>query len=467
MASSTGWKQTLHEAVWTNNHSLLKIILFDTLSPLGLEDTNNKSQKEVLEEPKVPHLFKEDVNKEEHGYTALFLACLKGYSECAQILLEAGANPNLGGKNGSAPIFSAAIKGMKELVETFVSYSECDLTVEHPEQKCGAIHAAADKGFVDCVEILLKAGVDVDSRSTLQHMTPLHYAASSGHSQVVKLLLQYKADPDATSSIGYTPIILAANKGQEEAVEALLKVADINIGCKFDGFTCLHSAACFGYEDLAKKMIEAGADVNSNFDPFHNTPLHVAAAKSQYNLVSLLLANGANINERNKPGSTALRLAAANEHELEDKRSFMFTAKVLLANGANINTQNLQGNTPLHALVVRSGDLNNLRFLISNGADPYIKNLEGNSCMDFIQNEAVREILESYEVIDVVKTKWTPDKDVMNCQYCNLLFTLIRRRHHCRGCGKIFCSECAFKRMAVSGYTGPQRVCNPCFEMRG
>jgi len=40
-------------------------------------------------------------------------------------------------------------------------------------------------------------------------------------------------------------------------------------------------------------------------------------------------------------------------------------------------------------------------------------------------------------------TIWMPDEAVHDCFKCNIPFTFLRRRHHCRACGRIFCAECA------------------------
>lgn len=39
--------------------------------------------------------------------------------------------------------------------------------------------------------------------------------------------------------------------------------------------------------------------------------------------------------------------------------------------------------------------------------------------------------------------KWIPDSSVSTCYKCKIDFTLINRKHHCRNCGKIFCSKCS------------------------
>ncbi|XP_044136734.1 lateral signaling target protein 2 homolog [Bufo gargarizans] len=63
--------------------------------------------------------------------------------------------------------------------------------------------------------------------------------------------------------------------------------------------------------------------------------------------------------------------------------------------------------------------------------------------------------------------EWVPDSASTQCMSCYAPFTLLRRRHHCRSCGKIFCSRC-------SGYTTslphvpntqPVRVCSHCYHV--
>ncbi|GME97550.1 unnamed protein product [Ambrosiozyma monospora] len=38
---------------------------------------------------------------------------------------------------------------------------------------------------------------------------------------------------------------------------------------------------------------------------------------------------------------------------------------------------------------------------------------------------------------------WQPDEDATECPNCNREFTFFFRKHHCRKCGRIFCSDCA------------------------
>ncbi|CAN7990507.1 unnamed protein product [Ixodes hexagonus] len=60
---------------------------------------------------------------------------------------------------------------------------------------------------------------------------------------------------------------------------------------------------------------------------------------------------------------------------------------------------------------------------------------------------------------------WLPDELTDSCMDCSAHFTLLRRRHHCRKCGKIFCSRCSSHSISLPhyGHSKPVRVCNACF----
>lgn len=61
---------------------------------------------------------------------------------------------------------------------------------------------------------------------------------------------------------------------------------------------------------------------------------------------------------------------------------------------------------------------------------------------------------------------WVPDEHARVCRDCGLGFTVLRRRHHCRACGQVYCADCSKHRMALPhfGYSTQERVCDACFE---
>jgi ankyrin repeat protein len=60
----------------------------------------------------------------------------------------------------------------------------------------------------------------------------------------------------------------------------------------------------------AKYLVEKGIDVNAA-DKNGNTPLMLASALGEVDMINLLIENGANVNAKNKDGETALSIAKA------------------------------------------------------------------------------------------------------------------------------------------------------------
>ena len=55
--------------------------------------------------------------------------------------------------------------------------------------------------------------------------------------------------------------------------------------------------------------------------------------------------------------------------------------------------------------------------------------------------------------------EWMPDDQATACCRCQSKFSLFKRKHHCRGCGKIFCGDCCIG-------TGEARKCTNCSQSR-
>jgi len=66
------------------------------------------------------------------------------------------------------------------------------------------------------------------------------------------------------------------------------------------------------------------------------------------------------------------------------------------------------------------------------------------------------------------RENWVADSEVNECTGCSESFTVFRRKHHCRGCGDIFCSKCCSERVEVHrphydmDQVKVKRVCKDC-----
>ena len=60
---------------------------------------------------------------------------------------------------------------------------------------------------------------------------------------------------------------------------------------------------------------------------------------------------------------------------------------------------------------------------------------------------------------------WAKDSATTHCKQCGKEFGLMRRKHHCRNCGNIFCNDCSSRNCIIpeSTYTSQERVCDGCF----
>ncbi|CAH8605197.1 unnamed protein product [Dicrocoelium dendriticum] len=66
--------------------------------------------------------------------------------------------------------------------------------------------------------------------------------------------------------------------------------------------------------------------------------------------------------------------------------------------------------------------------------------------------------------LPVDRRYWMLDESCRQCFECGSRFTTLRRKHHCRLCGRIFCYQCSNKFVEGEeiGMSGLQRVCNYC-----
>jgi ankyrin repeat protein len=139
----------------------------------------------------------------------------------------------------------------------------------------------------------------------------LFEAAAAGKFDVVAHLVF--SHPDAVNLYaddGFTPLGLACYFGQYEVARYLvLKGANVNQH-SHNGFNVypLHSAAAGNYTNIARMLIENGAEVNIK-QQAGSTPLHSAAQNGNLELLILLLENGAEVNARMEGGKLPADLA--------------------------------------------------------------------------------------------------------------------------------------------------------------
>ncbi|EFO82210.1 CRE-LST-2 protein [Caenorhabditis remanei] len=87
------------------------------------------------------------------------------------------------------------------------------------------------------------------------------------------------------------------------------------------------------------------------------------------------------------------------------------------------------------------------------------------------QTEGEETGVEAQETLPLpafMGVRWVPDEDCEQCTACSMPFNFVRRRHHCRNCGRIFCHKCSCNTISIPehGYDRKVRVCNLCYVHR-
>ena len=160
-------------------------------------------------------------------------------------------------------------------------------------------------------------------------------------------------------SEGKTPLSNACYNDNIEVAKFLIEHgADVNSKDR-DWYTPLYWACYKENIELVKLLLEQGADVDSK-NKKGETPLYWACKKGNTEIVKLLLEHGADVNIKDKYVDTPLYWACVKNHTE--------VAKVLIGHGADVNSENNYGVSPL-SWACRNNNIELVKFLIEHGAD--------------------------------------------------------------------------------------------------
>lgn len=173
---------------------------------------------------------------------------------------------------------------------------------------------AAKYQDVGALRTVLGLGADPNTRDPNNNWTPLIWASVRGCTECVDMLAKAGADLEARGRLGQTSLILAVRWGQDDSVRALLDHgADIRARER-DGWSSLLWAAYLGRESIARELLARGAPPDqAAADGL--TPLMAAARRGREGLVDLLLKSGADASRRGPARMNAADLAELGGHK--------------------------------------------------------------------------------------------------------------------------------------------------------
>lgn len=171
-------------------------------------------------------------------------------------------------------------------------------------------HLACTNGCFEVLKILFEN--DIDPFLNLNGLSLLHYAATNNSTDNIALLLEKGIDVNVKTkdSDFWTPVFYSIQEEKLIALEFMLKNgADVN-HVDGNGFTVLHHAAGIKNINIAKILLKYGSKIN--YLTAQGTPLHIACAWDNAEVVKLLLHNGVDKQLKDDEGLCAIDIAKAN-----------------------------------------------------------------------------------------------------------------------------------------------------------
>ncbi|KAI9922374.1 hypothetical protein PsorP6_001724 [Peronosclerospora sorghi] len=371
------------------------------------------------------------------------------------------------------------------------------------------LHVAANCCNEQDVLRLLQNGSDINARNR-RGRTPLHTASLYQNVEVVGILLDWEADVLVQDSDGNTPLHLTKDP---RIAQMLLEAGCTPNIVNADGRTALIDAVERGDIKMVKLLLHFKADVLFRELKHHQTALHLAVRKGHYQIV-MELCKTDDIQElillTDRNGNNALHFAVSR-----DRKNGSRLVDYLIKHGGEVDKINARFQTPLvvHIMTTRQTDPSITELFLAKGADPNIQLADGSTLLHVAVERELIDIAcvlirhgaslnaadaKGQLVVDVANKKflkkllsaitlpptWIDEKERRSCMLCGSNFKFGTRRHHCRHCGRVCCSDCsAFTvemhrfpkdfpgRVTSGGKLGkePQRVCRTChavFKMR-
>jgi ankyrin repeat protein len=284
------------------------------------------------------------------GSTPFWIAVRKGHVEAAKMLLEAGAILTVNKPDRIDATYAAVKMGYVEMMPMLLKNLKVDLNGLVVGGST-LLYVAAYEKKLEMVRYLLDQGADPNVRNE-DGTNSTYIAAYHGDLEMMNLLLERGADPNLCRHDDMSPLAVAMQERKEEMVRLLLKSGkmdlsilrsdganffyiaarsgsmsifratleaferegrpiDVNVG-RNDGVTALNAVAQNGHFDVAKALLDLGADPN-RVSVNGVSPLLIAAQENRLKVVRLLIQFGADL-RHNVEGATALFIAAQQGH---------------------------------------------------------------------------------------------------------------------------------------------------------
>ena len=205
------------------------------------------------------------------------------------------------------------------------------------------LHAAVQAGDIAGVRDALDKGADIDVLDAVRRETAVHTSVAMENKGLIQLLLSRGANPNVISKQNTTPLIIAANIGDRALpiVELLLAgradpLQTPRVG-PYAGSDALCVAASKGANAILRHLLSFGTV--PRVQPNGATLMHMAAIGGNEETIALAIVSGSGVNDKDNRGATPLHYAVSHNNKT--------AAKALLSQGADPAIRNQQHQTAM------------------------------------------------------------------------------------------------------------------------
>ncbi len=332
-----------------------------------------------------------DVNaQDETQQSAFLIAASEGPLEMLRLALQHGADLAAKDSYYGTALIRAAERGLATIVgELLVAGIEQDHVNASGYQ---AIHEAvwygdADAASLDTVRVLIAGGVDLDTASGTEQLTPQQMATAKGFDDIAAALTTAQeasgiANPDAS-------LLAAAESGDADQAAAALR-AGANLEVRDDSErTPLLIAATYDRVDVARLLVAMDADPDA-LDNRHDTPWLVTGVTGSVPMAEALRPANPDVAIKNRFGGLSIHPASERGH--------LAYVEWVVQTGIDVNHINDLGWTALlEAIVFGDGGSTYQQIvtaLLEADAEPSIADANGNTPRQLAQEAGYAELAQ-------------------------------------------------------------------------
>lgn len=244
--------------------------------------------------------------------TALHIAAKRGALECVRDLVSSGHTTDLDiqDEQGNTALHVAILERRDRVVNYFINHTHVNDAIANKDGRA-ALHLAVVHRNDEAVKVILSRRKNsINLRETGEQNTALHLAAQKGYYDIAEILLREEwCEVDLPNKHGETPLVVAARNGHWSIVEQLLLAgANINIEDS-QGDTALHISLRVMEEETNQRLDMAKIRALKAAEKRIVDQGYTGDAK-RLAISCLLVQRGAQINCPNKEGITPLNIAS-------------------------------------------------------------------------------------------------------------------------------------------------------------